>query len=156
RRHALEAQDARPRPLPARRHVLGEADEGQELLLERRGRYVGAAAVDPDESAFGDKLVDRLPDRDAADVELIAELPLGGELGLWPPLVRVDAIVDRRLQLGIERQRPAPVEHRLHASMVMTKATLRRTARSRPNPLGGPPTGKKIRSSGEPEARVPA
>jgi hypothetical protein len=99
--------------------------------------------VDAEEAAFGDELVDRLPDRDPADVELLAELPLGGELGLGPPLVGVDAVVDRRLKLGVQRQRPAPVEHWRQASMVMTKATLGRTARSRPNPPRGAPTAKK-------------
>ena len=41
--------------------------------------------MDADQAAVGDELVQRLAHRDAADLELLAKLALGGHLGLGRP-----------------------------------------------------------------------
>src|SRR5439155_564820 len=57
-------------------HVLREGRQGQ-LLGDLGLGHEGAAAVAPRQVSVADELVDRGPQRQARDAQLLAELPLG-------------------------------------------------------------------------------
>ena len=103
RRRDLEEQHARARLEAVLANVVREADQREDRLLDGELGDVGAAAVAPHQPAFAFEVGERLPDGDAADVELLAEPPFGGYLGIGRPLAGVDELLDGALQLVIER-----------------------------------------------------
>ncbi len=101
----LELEDAGAGLHAVLANVLREADQREDRLAQLRLRDERAAAVAANQAALADELRERLTHRDAADLELLAEPPLGGHLRIGRPLAGVEQVLNGRLELVIQRDR---------------------------------------------------